>query len=323
MLRVSALLLLAGLPPAGPEPLVSLRGETQGTTYHVRYHDARQRRLKAPIDSILNDVEACLSTYRPDSELSQFNRATTHRFRSPHFYPVLAKSADVFRATHGAFDPTVLPLVEAYGFGPTRARTDEPVNVDSLLQFVGFQRIAFDSVSVRKPSANVRLDFNAIAQGYTVDVVATFLETRGITRYLVEIGGEIRGRGEKQPGQPWTVGLENPRQPGRFQTFLPLRDRAVATSGTYRNHRTSGGAEFGHIINPRTGYAEPTDLVSVSVLAKDAMTADAYATAFMVMGLTATQRALTQHPELEAYLVYRDETGQVQTFTTEKGKNQK
>lgn len=311
------LLLLAGLPPsAEPEPLVSLTGETQGTTYHIRYHDARQRNLRVPIDSLLNDVEACLSTYRPDSELSRFNRGTVHRFRSPHFYPVLAKSAEVFRATHGAFDPTVLPLVEAYGFGPNRARTDGPVNVDSLRQFVGFQRIGFDSVSVWKPSVNVRLDFNAIAQGYTVDVVAAFLETRGITRYLVEIGGEIRGRGEKQPGQPWTVGLENPLRPGQFQTFLPLRDQALATSGNYRNHRASAGAEVGHIVDPKTGYAELTDVLSVSVLARDAMTADAYATAFVVMGRTATQRLLTQHSELDAYLVYRDEAGEVRTFAT-------
>ncbi|GAB3321842.1 FAD:protein FMN transferase [Larkinella ripae] len=296
-------------------PMVSLEGETQGTTYRIRYRDAQQRNFKTQIDSILTSFDRCLSTYRVDSEISRFNRTDAHRFERPYFYPVLKKSAEVHLATRGAFDPTVKPLVEAYELGK-KSREPWLPNVDSLLQYVGFQYISFDSVSVRKLKKNVRLDFNALAQGYTVDVLTAFLASRGIDRCLVEVGGEVRCRGERSEGEWWKVGIESPVRPGGFQTTVRMANRAMATSGTYRNYYRQNGETFGHIINPKTGFSRPAALLSATVFAADAMTADAFATAFLVMGLEETRRFLARHKELDAYLIYKDEKGELKTVAT-------
>jgi thiamine biosynthesis lipoprotein len=319
------LLLLSFLGRAGAvteHPMVSLEGETQGTTYHIKYRDERQRNLKKEIDSVLVTIDNCLSTYVADSEISQFNRSeTAHRFRLPYFYPVLKKSEEVFRETNGAFDPTVMPLVEAYGFGPKKVRSTGPVNVDSLLQLVGFRNVLFDAVSIRKVKKNIRLDFNGIAQGYSVDVIAEFLESKGINRYMVEIGGEIRTKGSKGDGQTWTIGIENPLQPGKMQTTMKLVNRAMTTAGNYRNHYESNGQTFSHIINPKTGSMEQSSVLSVTVFAPDAITADGYDTAFFVMGLEATKRFLVRKPDLDVYILYTSEDGQLKAFASEGLKN--
>ncbi|GAB3706447.1 FAD:protein FMN transferase [Spirosoma flavus] len=301
---------------AGEVPLISLEGEAQGTTYHIKYRDERQRNVKAEIESTLTDIDKSLSLYRADSEISQFNRGTTYRFRSGHFYSVLKKAVEVFRLTEGAFDPTVLPLVEAYGFGAKKVGTPESANVDSLLQLVGFHYVTFDSLSIRKLKPNIRIDLNGIAQGYTVDVLAKLLESKGINQYMVEVGGEIRTKGQKGEGQPWTVGVTNPLRPEQLQAKMPLTNRAMTTAGNYRNRYVSNGQVFSHIINPKTGLMEQSDLLSVTVFAADAMTADAYDTAFMVMGLEKTKRFLETHPELDAYLLYTDPEGKLQVFAT-------
>lgn len=314
---LSLLILLSGIGSTTQAQLISLEGETQGTTYHIKYQDNRQRNVKQSIDSLLTEIDKCLSIYRADSELSQFNRKMSHRFQRPYFYPVLKKSEEVFRATDGAFDPTVLPLVDAYGFGPKKPVATDVVNVDSLLQFVGLQNITFDSTTVQKKKKNVQLDFNGIAQGYSVDVLARFLETKGITNYMVEIGGEIRTKGQKGNAQFWTVGITNPLHPDQLHVTLKLVDQAMTTAGNYRNHYVSDGQVFSHIINPKTGMMEQSELLSVTVLAADAITADAYDTAFMVMGLEKTKRFLKNRPDLDAYLMYTDTNGQLQTYATE------
>ncbi|GAB4029913.1 FAD:protein FMN transferase [Spirosoma gilvum] len=295
--------------------MVSVQGEAQGTTYHVKYRDAQQRNLKKEIDSLLLEIDKCLSLYRPDSELSQFNRGSSHRFQRPYFYPVLTKSEAIFRATKGAFDPTVLPLVEAYGFGPKKPAPTDVINVDSLLQWVGFEQIVFDSMSVRKQKPNVRLDFNGIAQGYSVDLVARLLDTHGIEQYMVEIGGEIRTKGQKDKAQPWVVGIDNPLHPNQLQIKVKLTDRAMTTAGNYRNQYQADGQVYSHIINPKTGEMEQGSVLSVTVFAADAITADGYDTAFMVMGMEKTKRFLEQHKELDAYIIYA-ENGQLKTFAT-------
>ncbi|GAB4000459.1 FAD:protein FMN transferase [Spirosoma daeguense] len=309
-------ILFFSLTPA-ETPLISFSGEAQGTTYHIKYHDKQQRNVKAEVDSVLNDIDKCLSLYRNDSEISEFNRGREHRFRSPYFYPVLKKADEVFRNTEGAFDPTVLPLVEAYGFGPKRVGQPELANIDSLLQFVGFQYVTLDVVGIRKLRKDVRVDLNGIAQGYSVDVIAGLLESKGVDQYMVEIGGEIRTKGQKSNGQDWTVGISNPLRPDQLYVRLKLPNRAMTTAGNYRNHYVAHGQTFSHIINPKTGLMEQSDLLSVTVFASDAITADAYDTAFMVMGLEKTKRFLNAHPELDAYLLYTDSKGKLQEFITE------
>jgi len=313
---VLLLVMLSAITVKAQSPIASLEGETQGTTYRIKYRDSQQRNLKHSIDSLLAEFDQCLSLYRSDSELSQFNRGMSHRFQRPYFYPVLKKSAEVFQATDGAFDPTVLPLVQAYGFGPKKPLSTDVVNIDSLLQLVGLQNIRFDSSSVRKQKKNIQVDFNGIAQGYSVDVLAIFLETKGIMQYMVEIGGEIRTKGQKGDGQYWTVGIDNPLRPNQLYVTLNLSDRAMTTAGTYRNHYVSDGQVFSHIINPKTGMMEQSELLSVTVFAADAITADAYDTAFMVMGLEKTKRFLANRLDLDAYLMYTDANGQLQTYAT-------
>lgn len=295
------------------QPLQVLRGRAQGTTYEIKYRHPEV--LQPGVDSVLEAMDRCLSLYRTDSELTAFNQTTTHVFRSPYFYEVLRKAEEVFRESEGLFDPTVLPLVEVYGFGPSRKRSG--ADPDSLRQWVGFSFIGYDRTSVWKKKAGVRLDFNGIAQGYTVDLVASYLKTKGVEDYLVEIGGEIVCRGEKSPGKPWTIGIENPEQPGKYLTIIPLKNRAMTTAGNYRSRYVADGQVFTHIINPKTGAMEQSNLLSVTVFAPDAITADGYDTAFMVMGLDRTRAFLARHPELDAWLVYSDEGGQLKTEATD------
>ena len=303
------------------EAMVSFSGETQGTTYHIKYRDERQRSFQKEIDSLLAEIDKSLSIYRPDSEISQFNRSMSHRFRLPHFYAVLKKSAEVFRATKGAFDPTVLPLVEAYGFGPTKGPKGEFVNVDSLLQYVGFQYITFDSVLVVKQKPNICLDLNSIAQGYSVDQVASLLEAQNIQQYMVEIGGEVRTKGQKNAGQPWTIGIENPLHPAKLQTKMNLTNRAMTTAGNYRNRYEANGQLFSHIVNPKTGEMEKSSILSVTVFANDAITADGHDTAFFVMGLDAVKEFLVNRKDMDVYILYSDEAGQLKTYSTDGLKN--
>lgn len=313
---------LLGLPcfarPAPNQlPLTLVDGEAQGTTYHVKYYDRKNRNFKAEIDSILQEFDRSLSLYRPDSEISEFNKNESLAFHSPYFYPVLKKSQEVYQATNGAFDPTVMPLVEAYGFGAKRVKNPENVDVDSLLKLIGFHNIQFDSLAVQKTRANVRLDFNGIAQGYSVDVIGDFLVKQNIDRFMVEIGGEVLSRGIKEEGKSWVAGIEDPLHRGALFATVRLDNRAMTTAGNYHNHFTSNGQVFNHLINPKTGEMEQTPLLSVTVFAKDAVTADGYDTAFFIMGLEATKNFLSKRKDLDVYLIYTNEKGNLETFASD------
>lgn len=290
--------------------LITFEGIAQGTTYHIRYADAQQRRFQPQVDSILSAIDQSLSTYRTDSEVSTFNQFDDFQFQSGHFYTILQRSYEIWKDTNGAFDPTVMPLVEAYRTG---RKTGRPwlQQVDSLLQYVGFQYISFNKTSVHKVKEHVRLDFDAIAQGYTTDVIAEYLEAKGIMHYMVEVGGELRCKGS------WNVSMEDPVHPGHPFTIIPVNSRAMATSGNYRNHYEQNGHTYNHIINPKTGISRPDPLLSATVFAPDGATADAFATAFIVIGLEGTKQLLLQHKNLGAFLVYKDEKGDLQVFATE------
>jgi thiamine biosynthesis lipoprotein len=303
------------------QDMISINGEAQGTTYHIKYFDSQNRNFKTQIDSILNDFDKCLSLYRTDSGISEFNRSDSHTFKSPYFYPVLKKSKEVYEASNGAFDPTIMPLVEAYGFGPKKNKNPENINLDSLIQLVGFDLIEFDSVSVKKKKPNIRLDFNGIAQGYSVDLIAGFLEKKEINRYMVEIGGEIICKGNKNDKKPWVTGIENPLKPGSLEVTVQLSDRAMTTAGNYRNHFEKDGQIFNHIINPKTGSMEQTSLLSVTVFAQDAITADGYDTAFFVMGLEETKRFLLHIKDIDVYILYTDSSGKLTDFASDGIKN--
>lgn len=308
-------------PPPENEALVQFRGQTMGTVpYQVKYLDQEKRHFKAACDSLLRVFNQSLSTYIPDSEISRFNhQQDTLLFELPYFYPVLLTSRKVWEKTEGAFDPTVFPLVNAWGFGPGQKESPTAATLDSLRQLVNFPAVQFDEQQVWRTQPNLQLDFSAIAKGQAVDVIGAFLEEQGVRDYLVEIGGEVRCRGKNPENEVWRIGIEDPVAAGegkiRPLARVLLQDKSMATSGNYRNFYMKDGKRYVHTISPQTGYPVEHDLLSVSVLAPDCMQADAFATAFMVIGRQEAKRILEQEPELEAFFIY-DDNGKLATEYT-------
>ena len=306
--------------------LETFDGRTQGTTYHMIFEKGPFWRasfyLRQPtIEKTLRQFDLSLSTYEPGSVISRINRNDTTVRVDDFFSVVLTRAYEVWKDTDGAFDMTVGPLVNAFGFGPQPDFEPDSVNVDSLLQYVGMDKVYIKNGRLIKASEGVQLDANAIAQGYAVDVIAELFEKRRIRNYLVEIGGEIRTSGSKPGGLPWKVGIDRPVEnnfsPGEdLQVILELGDQSLATSGNYRKFYERNGIKYAHSIDPRTGYPVMDRLLSATVIATDCMTADAYATAFMVMGLDSTQSFLENRSDLEVYLVYSDESGAFQIWHT-------
>ena len=315
---LAAILIIVKVTRDNNKPLVSgqVAGLTMGTIpYIVKYRATEEFDFQYPIDSTLKVFNQSLSTYIPDSEISRFNRGDTLVFENKHFYQVLRSSRSVHEATGGAFDPTVGPLVNAWGFGPKdRVENLKHESVDSLLAFVGFDKISFDRDYAVKPNGTY-LDFSAIAKGYAIDLLAEFLESKAITNYMVEIGGEVRTRGLNEKGNVWAIGIEDPlveADQQRISTIVLLEDRAVATSGNYRNYYEKDGVLYAHIIDPRTGYTAQRKILSASVFAPECMLADAYATGFMVLGVEESMRIVNEDNAVDAILIYQED-GEIKT----------
>jgi len=258
------------------------------------------------IDSMLVAFNNVMSTYIPDSEISRFNKTSTLENPNPLFLNVLEASEMVYEETRGAFDPTIGPLINAWGFGSDK-KVIEPDSaiVDSLLLTVGFEKVSFSSARLSKDD-NVSLNLGAIAKGQAVDVVGEWLERQGSLNYMVEIGGEVRCRGKNLSGNPWRIAIQNPLiSDSRTQIAIAsLNDKSIATSGNYRNYYEKDGEIRAHIIDPMSGYTADHNLLSASVFHKDCMIADAYATAFMVMGLEASIELIESNPDLDGLLIY-------------------
>jgi FAD:protein FMN transferase len=300
------------------EKKIVFQGKTMGTTYTIKYLDKEGRNFQSSIDSLLVVFNQSLSTYIPDSEISRFNNNSEHTFELPFFYPVLRSSKEIYEVTGGAFDPTVMPLVNAWGFGPSKNKLPDSATVISLLQLVNFDSIVFDETTVRKVMPGMMLDFSAIAKGYGVDVVADFIAFKGVNNLMVEIGGEVVCRGVNEKGESWSIGIDKPNSEStNFQAVVKLENKALATSGNYRNFYIKDGKKYAHTLSPVTGFPVEHSLLSASVFSKDCMTADAYATAFMVLGVEKSREILSANPELDAFLVYTDENGEYKTYATE------
>ena len=237
-----------------------------------------------------------------------------------YFTDIFNLSKEIHSNTTGAFDPTVGPLVNAWGFGFTdRMKVDQNV-VDSLLPLVNFHKVKIAENKVIKEDSRIQFDFNAIAQGYSVDLVGKLLESKGIENYLIDIGGEVLAKGKKPNGDLWEVGIEKPKDNASYgeglQAIVKLENKALATSGNYRKFYEVNGIRYSHTIDPKTGYPVQHSLLSVSVLADECATADAYATAFMVLGLEKSKTLLNEFKNLDAYFIYSDEHGNLKTFFT-------
>jgi len=309
---------------------LALEGQTMGTYYGLKYADSLGRNFQGAIDSLLEEINLGVSTYIESSLISQFNQSKgaftledTTSGPARHFLENYHAAKTVFRQSKGAFDPTVMPLVNYWGFGYTPKRKVMAVDsaaVDSLLRFVGFDKVTLSGNLLRKSLPGVQLDFGGCAKGYGVDAMCRLLENKGIVHYLVNIGGEVRARGVNAKGEVWVVGINKPEEDGGLETVetaLPLENRSVSTSGNYRNFYEVNGVKYSHTINPRTGFPERTTLLSASVFAGSSVFADAYGTAFMVLGKEKALELARSLPGIDAYLIYGKEDGGMGTEFTQ------
>lgn len=295
-------------------------GFAQGTTYHINYYDEQNRFLKKEVDSILKDFDFSVSTYNHNSIISKINNNQPNVVLDNYFTTCFNKAKEVWKNTNGTFDPTVYPLVNAWGFGPEKKQNINKTSIDSILQFVGFEKIVLKNDLVIKQDTRIKLDFNAFAQGYSVDVVANYFNSLNITSYAIEIGGEVYAKGIHTNGDNWTIGIETPldnkTETNPFICMVKLNNLAVATSGDYRNFFVEDGQKIAHHINPKTGYPTKNNLLSVSIFAEKCIDADANATGILVMGLEKAKTFLQKHKELKALLIYTDKKGRFITYST-------
>lgn len=284
------------------------KGPVFGTFYTINYQSDKD--YHEEIKAALQDVDDALSMFNEQSIISHINRGDDGE-ANDMFMEVFNKAMEVSKETNGAFDITVAPLVNAWGFGFKNGEMPTRQQVDSIRQFIGWKKVTAEGKTIKKTDRRVMLDCSAIAKGYGVDVVARLLKDKGITNFMVEIGGEIITKGISPKRVPWKIGVIKPTEDslqtsGEYQTILNVTDKAMATSGNYRNFYYKGGKRYAHTIDPKTGYPVQHNILSATVLAKDCATADAYATSFMVMGLEGAKVILERHPELMAYLIYNN-----------------
>ena len=324
LLLPAATLLVSACSPV-PQP-VRISGEAQGTYYSITYYDTLQRNLKSSIDSLLGDFDLTASLWVDSSLVRRVNDGSDSVVNDL-FATLVELSVQMHDFTEGAFDCTVGSLVRAWGFGFSKREAIDDAVVDSLLRYVGPQpsvvRPANGMPTVRKPFTETVFDFNAIAQGYSTDLVCRLLESRGITDYIVDIGGEVYARGGKPDGSAWRVGIERPAE-NRYsspevETSIELHDQSVVTSGSYRKYYEKDGVRYSHTIDPATGRPVEHTLLSVSVVDTAAWRADALATAFMVMGLERSLQFIESHPDdsgtQAVFFIYSDRDG-YRTYAT-------
>ncbi|MDV7186146.1 FAD:protein FMN transferase [Lutibacter sp. TH_r2] len=298
-----------------------LTGNAIGTTFSIKYLGDSTIDFESKIDSLITAVNKSTSTYIPTSDISKINNGDSTVVVDEIFKEVFKKSYKIYKETEGQFDPTVGILVNAWGFGPKKTLQKlSATKVDSLLQYVGLDKIKIEKNRVIKESSEVYLDFNAIGKGYLVDVIGRMFEKNNVENYLVEIGGEIRARGFNQKSIPWRVAIEKPNfdNTRSFVTAISLKNESIATSGNYRKFRLAdNGKKYVHTINAKTGYATESNLLSASVISeKDCADVDGYATAFMAMGLEKTKKFIEKHPELKVFLIFSNNKGELETYAS-------
>ena len=309
-----------------PLQKIAITGEAQGTYYSITYFDSQNRDFGAEIDSILADFDQTASLWVGNSLIRRIND-NSDSVMNDMFCDMLEKSQRINRLSNGYFDCTVGKLVNAWGFGFKQGQDLDSATVDSLRQYTGqpLEVISRDGKKIlRKSRPETELDFNAIAQGYSVDIVASFLDSKGIDNYLIDIGGEVIGKGGKPDGTKWIVGVERPAESQfaerEIDTRVAIEKQSVVTSGNYRKFYEKDGVKYSHTIDPLTGYPVNHSLLSVSVIADSAWKADAFATAFMAMGMEKSLEFIEKNNEIKAVYFIYNENGEYKTFATEEFK---
>ena len=287
-------------------------GMVFGTVYNITYECDSD--LHQAIRAELQKVDNSLSPFNEHSVITAINQNQDVK-PDEMFLTVFNKAMEISRETGGAFDITVAPLVNAWGFGFKNGSQPDRQQVNSLRRLIGYEKVTLKDDRIVKQSPDIMLDCSAIAKGYGSEVVARFLQQQGVKNFMVEIGGEVVTSGVNPQRLPWRIGVTKPTDDtlsikGEIQSVLNVTDLAMATSGNYRNFYYKGGKKYAHTIDPKTGYPVQHSLLSATVLAKDCATADAYATSFMVLGIDGAKKVLERHPELMAYFIYADDKGQ-------------
>lgn len=308
------------------EELVEIRGEAQGTFYSIKYlsKESKPPLNKYYFDNLFAAIDSSLSIYKPYSLINKFNNGDSLITDDPWFIEMVLQSDKVYRESNGAFDPSVVHLVNAWGFGPESKSYGAEVPIDSLLKITGWDKVYFKILSngkilIKKKVKGIKIGFNAIAQGYASDIIAEKLEENSIFNYLIDAGGELKAKGHNQKGTVWKIGIDKPvaiKDSRELVAVLQLKNTSIATSGSYRKYYELDGVKYSHAISPKTGKPVNHSLLSVTVITDSCSMADAYATAIMIMGEEKGEVFLDDHPELEAYLIYSDTNGVLKSFTT-------
>jgi len=300
---------------------IQFAGQAQGTYYSITYFSSDGKNYQASIDSLLEQFDNTASLWVENSLINKVNN-NDDVIVDDVFLDLFELSQEVSENTNGYFDMTVGPLVAAWGFGTNSEPSINPGTVDSLLPLVNFRNVEMEKRKVIKSDPRIKFDFNGVAQGYSVDMVSEFLESKGIDNYLVDIGGEVYARGKKPGRKRWKIGIEKPsdfqNSSREITAELPITNQAVATSGNYRKYYEQDGVRYSHTIDPKTGYPVKHSLLSVTVITDQCASADAYATAIMAMGLEDALLFIKEkHVDLEVYFIYSGENGTYKTLMTE------
>tara|TARA_B100000902_G_scaffold208105_2_gene198107 strand:+ start:5600 stop:6589 length:990 start_codon:yes stop_codon:yes gene_type:complete len=320
-MRFFVIFLLIACNSTDKSILIKNTGKAQGSFYHIKYISKLGVDYHNNIDSILISIDNSLSIYNPNSLISELNNQS--KIKPDKFLKdVFLSAKQIHTETNGLFDCSVYPIVDLWGF--YKKSFSDSISIDSsevanLLKYVGFDKIDIQDDSLQLLSG-MSLDFNSIAQGYTIDVIANFLFNKGVDDFLIELGGEVLAKGNNINNKRWVVGVDKPTEvinkDNRFQFILNLEDKALATSGNYRNYYILDNIKYAHTINPSTGFPAKNRLLSVTVLHDDCMLADAYATAFMVMGVDKTQKFIKERDDIDVYLIYTDNNNNWKFFLT-------
>lgn len=329
-LPIIILILLAGtllIFDFGGGSYVKNQGFIHGTIYHFTYKSPRGKDLKIELENEMHQFDNSLSTFVASSTISKIN-SNVDMATDSLFEVLYKRSVEISDKTNGAFDMTVAPLVNVWGFGYEKMSdsTVSQTTIDSILDFTGYQKIHLRNHKIIKDDPRIKLDASAIAKGFSVDMVANLLERHGIKHYMVEIGGEIRVKGKNPRGKKWVIGIDKPIDDPtvahqELLSEIQVTDKAIATSGNYRNFYVRDGVKYSHTIDPETGYPVDHNLLSATVIANDCMTADAFATACMVSGLDKSLEYAKMNKGLDIYLIYNNESGELKTAFSERFKS--
>jgi len=299
-------------------------GFAQGGTFHIMFQTSKDSVYDSDIYDLFAKIDASLSLYSDSSIISRINNNDISVTTDSLFEEIFKSSIQAHQLTSGLFDITVGPLVRAWGFMPEGHLQLDSAKVDSLIRFVGMDKIRLENHRIIKSDPRIKLDLNAIAQGFTVDKIALYLESKHIKNFIIELGGEVRTKGINDEGKFWKVGIDKPESNEEYrelQTIVSVSDKSLATSGSYRKFIEENGIKYSHTVNPKTGYPTHHNLLSVTVIADNCTMADALATGIMVMGLKQGKDFVESHKNIEAYFIYANDNGSFSTWYSPALKN--